>query len=90
MCCVNVKTIRLLLGSQLDVEINPTDLPGITIDQWQVTEYLDPYFHTKRGVCVQGASLIAEKRMHADRIFLCRMKAAVETDSKVFFLREVS
>ena len=31
-----------------------------------------------------GASQIAEKRMHSDSLFLYRMKAAMESDSKAF------
>lgn len=68
----------------MDVEINPADLPGMTIEWWPETECLDLYFHTKRGVRVQGASLIAEERMHGESLFLCRMKAAMESDSKDF------
>ncbi len=56
----------------------------MTILRWPETECLDLYFHTKRAVCVQGASLIAEKRMHADSLFPCRMKTAMESDSKAF------
>ena len=51
---------------------------------WPGTGCLDPYFHTKSGVCVQGASLIADRRMHADSLFPCRMKTAMESDSKAF------
>lgn len=47
---------------------------------------MDLHFHTKRGVCVQGASLIAEKGGHVDAfsLFPCRMKTAMESDSKAF------
>lgn len=58
----------------------------MTIVQWPETGCLDLHFHTKRGVCVQGASLIAEKGVHLDAfsLFPCRMKTAMESDSKAF------
>ena len=66
------------------MEINEAHLPAVTIVRWPETECLDLYFHTERSVFVQGASLIAEKRMQADSLFPCRMKTTMESDSKVF------
>lgn len=56
----------------------------MTIVRWPESECLDLYFHTKRCVCVQGASLIAEKTMHADSLFPRKMKTDMGSDSKAF------
>lgn len=58
----------------MDEEINPKDLPEMTTVLRPVTECLDLNFHTKRGICVRGASLIAGKRTAADSSFLCTEK----------------
>lgn len=55
---------------------------------WQETEVWDLHFHAKGGICVLGAFLMADERMHTD-LFSCRLKTAMVSDSKAFFHRSI-